>query len=59
MKLYDQTQLAEMLGISVRTLARHVKADKVPAPVEFGNTKRWTAEQVDQWLRRKAGGAND
>lgn len=50
-KLFSTRQVAEMLGIDVSTLSRHLSSGKLPAPQvsEIGGKKihAWTEEQIE------------
>lgn len=46
----DAPQLAEVLGLSVRTVRRLDALGKLPRPVRIGGAVRWRREEIDQWL---------
>jgi excisionase family DNA binding protein len=43
-------EVAEMLGISTRTLWRLVGAGRVPAPIRLRGSTRWPREQIRSWV---------
>jgi excisionase family DNA binding protein len=48
---FDEQELAEVLGISVRTLRRKLKAGEVPAPLLGGSkSKRWSRHTIARWI---------
>ncbi len=44
--LYGRLEVAEILGIDPRTVDRHWRAGKFPAPRRIGVQLRWTGKQV-------------
>jgi predicted DNA-binding transcriptional regulator AlpA len=50
----DASELASILGISTRTLARMVKKGDVPQPLAVGRLRRWNPGVVNSALSRKA-----
>ena len=48
--LIDVGQLARLLGVSTRTLWRHVSAGKAPQPVRLGGCTRWRRDDIDRWV---------
>ena len=46
----DAVGLAELLGLSVRTIRRLDACGKVPQPVKIGGAVRWRREEIDAWL---------
>jgi len=46
----DANQLAEMLGLSVRTIRRLDCSGKLPKPVRIGGAVRWRRDEIDAWL---------
>jgi len=53
-KLYTESELCEMLGISRTTIYRLHKSGLLKA-VRFGRSVRYTQEQIDDLLRRLGG----
>jgi excisionase family DNA binding protein len=50
----NETQTAQYLGFARNTLAKYVKAGKVPGPVlREGKFVRWSRATLDQWLAEK------
>lgn len=43
-------QLAIMLQVSPRTLARMRRAGQLPAPVRRGGSVKWRMDEVARWL---------
>jgi excisionase family DNA binding protein len=43
-------EMANLLGVSERTLWRLLSAGKVPRPVRIGRSTRWRAAEVKQWI---------
>ena len=43
-------ELAEMLGLSVRTIRRLDCSGKLPRPVRIGGAVRWRTEEITRWL---------
>lgn len=50
--LLTARQLAERLGISLRTVWRWTRAGELPAPVRRGRVVRWKAADIDRFVRR-------
>ncbi len=48
--LIDAPQLAELLGISQRTLWRFRSAGKLPPALKLGGCVRWRLAEVRQWI---------
>jgi len=48
--LLSANQVAELLGVSVRTLWRLLSAGKLPAPVRLGGSVRWRNADIRQWI---------
>ena len=48
--LIDAHRLAELLGLSVRTIRRLDSTAKLPAPVRVGGAVRWRLSEVQAWL---------
>ncbi len=46
----DAKRLAEVLGLSVRTIRRLDSAGKLPRPVHIGGAVRWRLEEINAWL---------
>jgi len=54
--MLNANQLAELLGVSRRTIQLWEKSGKVPEPIRIGRTVRWRREEIEAWL--KAGSPN-
>ncbi len=50
----DRAGLARMLGVSVRQVYRLDDAGRLPAALALGTCKRWSIEEVEDWLRAGA-----
>ena len=48
--LVDATVVAELLGISPRTVWRLLSAGKLPKPVRLGRSVRWRKRLVEDWV---------
>jgi predicted DNA-binding transcriptional regulator AlpA len=46
-----KTELARRLKLSERSVDRHCKAGKIPAPSYVGTRPRWLCATIDQWFR--------
>ncbi len=44
------TELAELLGVSVRTAWRKESTGHLPAPVRIGGLVRWRRAEIMQWI---------
>jgi excisionase family DNA binding protein len=51
-RLIKVDELAEMLGVSTRTLYRMVSAHKVPEPIRLGGCTRWRLDLVREWIEQ-------
>jgi excisionase family DNA binding protein len=49
-ELLDVRAVADMLGISVRTVYRLSDAGRIPAPVKLGALVRWPRRAVLDWI---------
>ena len=49
-KAIDAKGLAEMLGLSVRTIRRLDCSAKLPRPVHIGGAVRWNVPEIEAWL---------
>ena len=43
-------EVAEMLGLSERTVYRLADMGKMPRPVKIGAAVRWRRNELDQWI---------
>ncbi|HEV2292471.1 MAG TPA: helix-turn-helix domain-containing protein [Tepidisphaeraceae bacterium] len=50
--LLTSAQVADLLGTSVRTVERLVRAKKLPPPLKLGRASRWRREQLVAALAR-------
>lgn len=48
--LINSDQLAEMLGISRKSLYHALDAGQLPSPIKIGNRLRWRIEDIEAWL---------
>ena len=48
--LIAATELAELLGISVRTVWRNESNGNLPAPVRLGGLVRWRRSEIMHWI---------
>ena len=48
--LIDVGQLADLLGVSTRTLWRHASTGKLPEPVRLGGCTRWRRGDINRWV---------
>lgn len=44
--------VAEMLGVSTRTVYRLADAGKMPAPVKLGSLVRWNRARIEVWIEQ-------
>ena len=48
--LLTAAQVADLLGVSTRTLWRLPSAGSVPAPVKLGGSVRWRGGELHRWI---------
>lgn len=48
--LISAKELAELLGVSIRTLWRLRSGGQLPLPVRLGHTVRWRMTDIETWL---------
>ena len=48
-------QVAEYLGLSIRTVETYRADGRLPEPTMVGRTPTWTREQIDQWQANRPG----
>ncbi len=48
--LLSAETVAELLGISIRTLWRLRAAGRLPRPVRLGGSVRWRPEDIQAWI---------
>ncbi|MBP6526573.1 MAG: helix-turn-helix domain-containing protein [Dermatophilaceae bacterium] len=48
-------QVAEYLGLSVRTVETYRADGRLPKPTMVGRTPTWTRAQIDQWQANRPG----
>ena len=53
-RLVDRVQLAGVLGISPRHVARLHASRLLPAPIRLGRSVRWSLGEIAQWLQAGA-----
>jgi len=51
-KLINASKLAEILGISQRTIWRLISKGQLIQPVRIGTSVRWRLDQVNQWIEQ-------
>jgi len=52
-QLWTVEQVADRLGIGIRTVWRLDKDEKLPAALRIGHRKRWNANDIELWLEWK------
>ena len=56
LKLLNEEQLREVLQLSRSSVYRLLRCGALPKPVRVGlRTRRWNLNDVEQWLRERAG----
>jgi predicted DNA-binding transcriptional regulator AlpA len=52
MKLfYTRTELAELLGVHVNTITKHMQTGAIPPPLRTSQrTLRWSKKRIDEWI---------
>ena len=58
MKLFTEKEIAEILGISVSTVRRMRQQSSGPKATRIGSLVRYRLEDVQQFIREAAEGAN-
>ncbi len=48
--LVTASELAKLLGVSVRQIWRMNSAGKIPKPIRMGNCVRWMIKEIEAWL---------
>ena len=48
--LLTAKDLAELLGVSLRSVWRRISDGTVPKPVRIGRLVRWHRQTIEQWL---------
>ena len=48
-------QVAEYLGLSIRTVETYRADGRMPEPTMVGRTPTWTREQIDAWQANRPG----
>jgi prophage regulatory protein len=46
----DAQRLAELLGLSLRTIRRLDSSGKLPRPLRIGGAVRWRLSEVNRWV---------
>jgi len=52
-KMMSVTQVAEILGLSKRTVYRLFRSKQMPQPVRIGGSIRWKSVEIEDWLDNK------
>lgn len=52
-RLISAKQLADRLGISLRSLEALIARHDAPKHIWLGGVRRWDPERVEEWLQRK------
>lgn len=47
--------VAKMLGIGRRSLARYIQAGEFPKPIRLGRSLRYSKQAVLDWIKREGG----
>lgn len=55
--LLTREELAEVLRVTGRTIAKLVASGQFPAPLKIGRQWRWLAKEVNDFLHRKGASA--
>jgi excisionase family DNA binding protein len=55
--LLDARSVAQLLGVSYKTMRRMVNSDEFLAPVVIGKRQRWRLKDVERWVA-SGGGAS-
>ncbi len=48
--LLSLREVADVLGIGLRSLHRHIKAGRFPRPIRIGGTRRFSRKSIAQWV---------
>ena len=48
--LIPAEKVAELLGISKRTLWRLLSAGRLPEPIRLGSVVRWKRDELQEWI---------
>lgn len=48
------TEVADILGVSVATVRRWAKAGVIPQPIKLGTATRWSGAELAKYLELKA-----
>lgn len=48
-------EVAKMLGIGSRSLARYIQAGEFPKPIRLGRSLRYSKQAVLDWIKREGG----
>lgn len=52
-RLISAKQLADRLGISLRSLEQLISRHAAPKYIWLGGVRRWDPERVEEWLQRE------
>lgn len=53
-KLLNAKEVAQHLGVSLRTLETLIKQGQLPAFLRIGRQRRWRPEAIEEYLEEKA-----
>lgn len=48
--LLTPKELAELLGVSIRSIWRRINDGTIPEPVRIGRLVRWHRQTIENWL---------
>jgi excisionase family DNA binding protein len=48
-------EVAQMLGIGRRSLARYIRSGEFPKPIRLGRSRRYSKQAILQWIDREGG----
>jgi excisionase family DNA binding protein len=51
--ILSRGQIAELFGVSGKTVTRWVLRGEIPRPMQIGGTQRWRLESLVEHLRQK------
>jgi len=51
-RLWTIKDVAQMLGVTTRTVGRYVIDGKIPKPLRIGGAIRWQQATIEQWIKK-------